>query len=207
MFLGNSVLAISSHPDDIEYGCFGTLCKLKESNANIICYVATNGGKNDPTSGLDRIKESRTALNLIPIDHFEGRERIGLCSTDYANVVADLEMVIGAYDIDTVLVPGNNDTHQDHRLICDLTMSAIRRRKISVLFYSTLSSCLDFNANFFVDVTVWFELKKKALKGMSSQNHKSWMEDHYLQLFNSDNYTALLGIKYVEKFEVRQFFV
>lgn len=205
MFLGKNLLVIGAHPDDIEYGVFGTLCRVKESNFNVICYIATHGGENDSTSGSIRIKESRDALSLIPIDYFEDRNRVGLSFESYANIVQDLETTIHTYNIDTIIVPSSNDTHQDHRLICDITLSSVRRKRISILFYNTLSS-LDFKTNLYVDITPWFELKKKALKCMITQNCKSWMDDSYLQVFNSDNYTSLLGIKYVEKFEVKQFF-
>jgi hypothetical protein len=50
-------------------------------------------------------------------------------------------------------------------------------------------------------------LKKQALKRMVSQNSKGWMTDTYIELSNLDNHTSLLGMKYVEKFEVKQFFV
>ncbi len=38
------ILAIGAHPDDIEYGCGGTLLTLKrEANAEINFFVATYG--------------------------------------------------------------------------------------------------------------------------------------------------------------------
>jgi LmbE family N-acetylglucosaminyl deacetylase len=128
------ILAIGAHPDDIEWCVFGTLCKMKQGGNYIACYIATQGGENDPTSGYNRIIESKEALSLIPIDRFEERKRVGLNYSDYPNIVADLEDV--AKDFDIVLVPSNKDSHQDHRLIHDIAMSAIRRRRISVLHYN-----------------------------------------------------------------------
>lgn len=37
------VLAIGAHPDDIEFGCGGTLIKLKKLGAKIFMFIATQG--------------------------------------------------------------------------------------------------------------------------------------------------------------------
>ena len=58
-----NILAIGAHPDDIEYGCGGTLLKWANQGENIFIYVATEGefGKN----GNDRKKEQIQASKII----------------------------------------------------------------------------------------------------------------------------------------------
>lgn len=207
MFLGNSmILVCGAHPDDIEFSVFGTLCKISTLNAQIVCYVATCGGKNDPTGGMVRIEESEKALRLIPRVRVIARpNRRGLIVENYAENVWDLEKIIDEVNPDLILVPSHQDTHQDHRMMHDITMSAVRRRRISILFYATLSS--DFKANFFVDIGEYFKKKKKALRCHISQQGKSWMTDEYLESFNSDIHAKLIGIKYSERFETGRLFL
>ncbi|NQT32155.1 MAG: PIG-L family deacetylase [Candidatus Omnitrophica bacterium] len=61
------ILAIGAHPDDIEYGCGGTLAKFKEADgSNIEFFVATygelSGGKKV------RISEQEEAMKLLGAD-------------------------------------------------------------------------------------------------------------------------------------------
>jgi LmbE family N-acetylglucosaminyl deacetylase len=168
--------------------------------------VATCGGKNDPTSGIARIEESEKAFGLIQGAKVIARpNRRGLIVEDYSNNVWDLEKIIDEVNPDLILVPSHQDTHQDHRMMHDITMTAIRRRKISILFYATLSS--DFKANLFVDIGDYLELKKVALKCHVSQQGKNWMTDEYLESFNSDIHAKLIGIKYSERFETGRLFL
>ncbi|HPM43708.1 MAG TPA: PIG-L family deacetylase, partial [Candidatus Omnitrophota bacterium] len=39
-----NILAIGAHPDDIEYGCGGTLLQYANHNHKISLYVVTDGG-------------------------------------------------------------------------------------------------------------------------------------------------------------------
>ena len=61
-----NILAIGAHPDDIEYGCGGTLLKLKKRRkADIRFFIATHG---DFSGGAEvRIKEQEKAAEFLGV--------------------------------------------------------------------------------------------------------------------------------------------
>ncbi len=199
MFTGN-ILAVAAHPDDIEYACFGTLCRFKK-DCSIFCYVATVGGLKDFTSGPTRRLESEIALNLLKPKEVYWIDEIGIDYGEYSNIVWELEKIIYLNKINCVMTPSKSDSHQDHRLISDITVSALRRSNATLLFYPTLTT-IDFNAKLFVDISKVFDKKKKALSFLISQKDKPYMSDEYLEIFNHDSFASLHGLNYVEKFDI-----
>lgn len=68
----SSALAIGAHPDDIEFGCGGTLSKWANEGCEIFCLILTDGskgswaGSTDPTALASlRESEARAAANTI----------------------------------------------------------------------------------------------------------------------------------------------
>jgi LmbE family N-acetylglucosaminyl deacetylase len=45
-----TILAIGAHPDDIEFGCGGTLIKYTERGHRLFLYIMTEGGLGAETS-------------------------------------------------------------------------------------------------------------------------------------------------------------
>ena len=199
MFSGN-ILACGAHPDDIEYGCFGTLYKFKNT-CSIFCYVATIGGLGDFTSGESRKVESEAALKLLKPKKVFWYHDIGIDYKEYSSIVSDMEKIIYLNKINLVITPSKSDSHQDHRLISNITVSALRRSNATLLFYPTLTT-LEFNAKLFVDISKVFNMKKKALSLLVTQKDKSYMSDKYLEIFNHDSFASLHGLDYVEKFDI-----
>jgi LmbE family N-acetylglucosaminyl deacetylase len=56
-----NILAIGAHPDDVEYGCAGTLLKYAERKHRIFLMILTRGehGRNGPGSRQKQIGETR----------------------------------------------------------------------------------------------------------------------------------------------------
>ena len=50
------VLCLSPHPDDVEYGMLGTICKYKDTKFDI--FVLSQGGDFDDTTSKERHLES-----------------------------------------------------------------------------------------------------------------------------------------------------
>jgi LmbE family N-acetylglucosaminyl deacetylase len=199
MFTGN-VLAIGAHPDDTEYGVFGTLYKFR-NQCSIFCYVATAGGERDHSSGSKRVAESEKALNLLSPKRIFWNNTIGINYSDYSNITFEIETMIYLNKINLVMAPSRSDSHQDHRLISDITVSALRRSNATLLFYPTLTT-VEFNARLFVDISDVFAKKKKALSLLKSQKDKPYMTSEYLEIFNHDSLASLHGLGYVEKFDI-----
>ncbi|MFQ5836218.1 MAG: PIG-L deacetylase family protein [bacterium] len=58
-----NILAIGSHPDDIEFGCSGTLIKYKRTGANIFLLVLSEGSSGG--SSNERKREQMESAKII----------------------------------------------------------------------------------------------------------------------------------------------
>jgi LmbE family N-acetylglucosaminyl deacetylase len=201
-----SVLAIGAHPDDIEYGCYGFIAKLKESGSKIHAYIASLGSVGDPTSGIARYDESAEALSTLPLDSLSARKVVGLMNGDFNETLADLHRTIANIRPDLMLTLSPHDTHQEHRLVYELTIGAARRSNASIFCYSILSNTPEFCPNLFVDISPFFEAKKRALSYHFTQREKYYMSDEYLTIFHSDKYARLHGIEFCESYEIKKMF-
>lgn len=202
----NRILAIGAHPDDIEYGCFGFLASYVK-NADIFCYICTSGSAGDLTSGDHRIAESRKALALLKPKAIHFAQNKGLNTTDYEKVSNELYNFIQLTKPDLILTHSPNDTHQEHRLLYDITMTAARRSKASILKYGILSNTLTYHPQVFKDISAQYALKKKALSFHKSQSKKYYMSDEYLKIFHQNQYVNLNEIKLSESFEIERLFI
>ena len=64
----DKVLCLSPHPDDIEYGVLGTICKYKDTKFDII--VLSEGGDFDVTTKIERQNECKKVWEHI--DNIDG---------------------------------------------------------------------------------------------------------------------------------------
>ncbi|MGI8607745.1 MAG: PIG-L deacetylase family protein [Candidatus Dormibacteria bacterium] len=131
-------LAIGAHPDDNEFGCFGTLAKLVEQGVECTLVVVTNGnagGEGDRSReelAKVRVEEQAAAAKII------GIERIINLGYDDGSVTPSLELrkditrVIRQQRPDLVIQPnavrnygfiGGN--HPDHLAVGEATLAAI----------------------------------------------------------------------------------
>ena len=203
MIHGRNILTISAHPDDVEFGAMGTLLKYRDSMNKLFCYVATLGGEGDSSNGLaSRKAECEKAMQKLHPDHIFCQDRIGLKAEDYHLEVGRIEGIVKGCGITLVLVNSRHDTHQDHRLISEITLTALRRAKIGILLYASPSVSLEFRPRVFVDIGHFVDEKMAALKFHQTQGQKPYMNQEYLDAFHSDPYALLRGIKYVERFEI-----
>jgi LmbE family N-acetylglucosaminyl deacetylase len=208
MFSYSDVLVLAAHPDDIEYGCLGTLLKYRKNMLTLNCYVFTSGGAGDISNGFaNRRMESKTALECIHPNSLSIAEDVGMMVDKYPVYVGKIEELVHDYAIDTVLVTSQHDTHQDHRLLYEVVMTALRRTKVSILCYGNPSNTLDSNPRLFVDITEFMPTKLKALRLHKSQESKPYMGTTYLDAFHSDPYALAHGILCVEKFEIERLFL
>jgi LmbE family N-acetylglucosaminyl deacetylase len=58
-----TILAIGAHPDDIEFGCGGTLIKYTERGHRLFLYIMTEGGLGAETS--TRVEEQMASKAIL----------------------------------------------------------------------------------------------------------------------------------------------
>ncbi len=159
-----NILAIGAHPDDIEFGCGGTLLKHKE-RANINMLIMSDGSKGG--SVAVRKKEQQAAAKILNAAVFYGNYHDTQIPVDRKAMLL-IEDVIKKSKPDLIFVHYPEDTHQDHRNTAQNTITATRYIK-NVLFYEVPTSVNITGANVFVDITKNIRQKLKLLEAHKSQ--------------------------------------
>jgi len=168
------IIAIGAHPDDIEIGCGGTLAKYSDKGHEIYLYVATSGDAGgDGRVRSDEQIESAKILGVKKIYWGGYRDTYITVSKE---TIWNLEKVIREVSPDLIFVNYHDDTHQDHRNLAQITISATKYIK-NVLFYETPTT-QNFNPNVFVYLgEKYLKIKEKVLLAHRSQVHKTNISD------------------------------
>lgn len=168
-----NILAIGAHPDDVEYGCGGTLLKYSKSGHHVYLYVATRGSRGGESD--IREKEMNSSAGIIgTADLLWGNytdTRIPL-SQDLIN---EIEEIIKRIKPKFIFTHWHDDTHQDHRNLSACTLSATRYIP-NFLFYEGPTS-QNFNPNVYVDISDVLDEKLELLKAHNSQITKTNIEE------------------------------
>jgi len=155
------IIAISSHFDDAEIGCSGTLIKHIENN-DTVRIVILKCDEELTGDSKTRIQEQISAINKIT----KNRKQLEFISYKHDD---DNEYIIGEIDKlkpDILFVPWEFDTHQDHRRASVIGQAVGRKREISTYFYSS-GSTYDFYPNVFSPID--FEKKLEVLNCFKTQ--------------------------------------
>ena len=198
------ILAIGSHPDDVELGCFGTLLRFQQSGSKIAICVLSNGeGGGDPVKRRD---EARTSARLV-----DAVLRFGELPDTYIEeghpTIGVIEAAIRDFQPTAVFVNSLNDTHQDHRHTTRAALSASRFVPFT-FFYQTPSSTRTFNPVVFVDISEVVEEKVLAIRIHQSQGKNSYMADRAVTgLAEFLGLQIYKGGRYFEGFEVHQMII
>jgi len=114
-----AVLAIGAHADDIELGCGGTLLRLahevKELELTWVVLSAAGARFEEAKAGAQAF-----GATTVEIRDFED------AFFKYGREVKDYFETLKAVAPDLVLTHTDNDRHQDHRLVCELTWNTFR---------------------------------------------------------------------------------
>jgi len=164
------VLAIGAHPDDIEFGCFGTLARLsKETSLHLIILSAgeLSGPKNR------RLKECRQSANVLGakftcLDYPDGNIPVNV------EIIDKLRFYVRKIAPQIVFTLYPNDTHQDHRNASKVAISSCLNVN-ELMFYEGPSTEMDFHPNVFYDITDYFNLKEKGLNCHKTQKKKPYL--------------------------------
>jgi LmbE family N-acetylglucosaminyl deacetylase len=201
-----TILAIGAHPDDIEFGCGGTLIKYTERGHRLFLHIMTEGGLGAETS--TRVEEQMASKAIL------GAEDIFWGGYEDTHLVVDIELigkiekVIKKVKPDFIFCSYPEDTHQDHRHLSQAVMSATRYIR-NVLFYEGPTT-QNFKPHVFVDISDTLDKKIKALKAHKSQVMKTNIEDLSIVEVarSSANFRGIQGrVKFAEAFHSLRLFI
>ena len=167
-----NILAIGAHPDDVEFGCGGTLIKYAGKGAHIDLLVMTDGARGGD-SRTRRAEQLRAAKVLgARRVHWGGYSDTLLPSV--RRLIDCMERVLRGVRPDFIFVNNPEDTHQDHRQVARAAVSATRYAR-NVLFYEGPTT-VNFNPTVFIDIADEIESKIEALRRHRSQVKKTRIE-------------------------------
>lgn len=167
-----NILAIGAHPDDIEFGCGGTLSKYSEKGHKVYLLVMSKGDKGG--SPEVRQKEQEDSARILKVEklYFSNYQDTEIVQSQ--KLITEIEGFLKDINPDFIFVHYFNDTHQDHRNLSDSTISATRYIH-NVLFYEGPTT-QGFTPNVYVDITSALEKKFECLEAHVSQVLKTNIE-------------------------------
>jgi LmbE family N-acetylglucosaminyl deacetylase len=201
-----NILAIGAHPDDIEFGCGGTLTKYSQRGHRLFLMVMTGGGSGAPSE--TRMAEQAAARQILGAEEiFWGGYQDTHLWVD-AELIKKIESVIASVKPEFIFCHFPDDTHQDHRHLAQAVMSATRYIR-NVLFYEGPTT-QNFNPQVYVDIADTLEVKLEALQAHRSQVMKTNIEDvSIIEVARScANFRGIQGrVKYAEAFHALRLFI
>lgn len=173
------VMAFGPHPDDVELGCGGTLCKLANQGYSVVLVDLTEGEMSTRGTVETRREEAARAADLLGA---VARENLGLEDGNIRNSQQARQRVVTVvrkYRPRMVFVPYYQDRHPDHyhagELLYDAVfLAGLRRletgqesyRPEKLVYYMRW---YEFEPTFIVDISTEFERKMEAVAAYASQ--------------------------------------
>ena len=167
-----NILAIGAHPDDIEFGCGGTISKYSEQGHKVYMLVLSKGDKGgDPNV---RQKEQEKSARILGAEklYFGNDKDTEIVQSQ--KLIAEIEGFLKEIKPGFIFVNYFDDTHQDHRNLAVSTISATRYIQ-NVLFYEGPTT-QNFTPNVFVDITGTLDTKYNCLNAHVSQVSRTNIE-------------------------------
>ena len=185
-----NVLCLGAHCDDIEIGCGGTLLRLVETYRSVVCRWVVF------SSDAERALECQASANSLLETATEWRAdvlkfRDGFLPFEGAAVKEHFERLKADVEPDLIFTHYQNDRHQDHRLISELTWNTFRDHLI--LEYEVLKYDGDLGQpNVFVLLGEQDRRRKVELllRCYKTQVSKRW--------FTESTFNALMRIRGIE---------
>jgi LmbE family N-acetylglucosaminyl deacetylase len=162
------ILAIGSHPDDLEYGCGGTMARYAQAGHQVTMLVITCGEQGGVPG--TREAEARAAAAVLGAEIVFGNFEDTRVTLDQP-FIAYLESQLDKLEPDIIFVHHGADTHQDHRAIHTATLSAARYVP-NLMFYEGPTT-IEFQPTIFVDISDFLTKKIESLKEHRSQVTKT----------------------------------
>lgn len=161
------ILALGAHPDDIEYGCGGSLIRAVHNGHDVVLHVMTQG-----LGDVDRRCEQETAARKLGAKDllWGGFQDTQLMAS--RELISAIEESLRQVRPDVVFVNYPNDAHQDHRTLGSCAITACRYVQ-RVFFYHDYTA-LAFQPDTFTDIGDVLTEKCDLLACHASQVNKQY---------------------------------
>jgi LmbE family N-acetylglucosaminyl deacetylase len=198
--LGERLLFLGAHPDDIELGC-GALLAQVVGQVEILCVTLSDNQTNPELANLKQ--EHYTSMQLLGV--LEEQIRMEAFETrnfprDRQEILEYLYELNQNYSPDVVFAHSASDIHQDHAVV---TQEALRAfRGTTVLGFDVLRSSYGFFPQFLVEVGK-AEVEKKivALAAYETYRDRYYFDPDVIRA-TLIRYGALAERPFAEGFEI-----
>ncbi|MDD5250640.1 MAG: PIG-L family deacetylase [Rhodocyclaceae bacterium] len=173
-----NILVFGAHPDDVEIGMAGTVCRLAACGHHVYSVIATI-----PDEREMRLREAREAARILGI-----KEVIVLplraSQLGYnRSTIGAIDLVIRQFAPHSVFTHWNEDSHQDHVNVTRCIIAATRKNSFNVYMYEqTIPGGITpagFRAQYLVDISRFIDHKVASIEAHASQirrNGEWWSE-------------------------------
>jgi len=181
-------LVISPHPDDEVLGVGGTLLKRKKQKHKISWLIVTNISSEHGWKKSAILKRSKEIKKVSKFFGFDKVFHLNFPTKKLDTVPKDLIIkkitdIFKSYKPYEIFIPHKSDVHSDHKIVFDLISTCTKSFRFPfikrILSYETISetennldSSIQFNPNFFEDISIYLPKKIKALKIYKSETGK-----------------------------------
>ncbi len=207
------ILAIGAHPDDLEFGCFGTLKKHIDDGDNVTLLIMTQSDVKDAYTGKVTRDSNISKNEATKAAELLGAELILGPFQDTkvpfnSESIKFVESIIKEKEINWIYTHWAGDTHQDHINTLNTTMAASRLVK-NVLSYEQVPlpriTTTYPVANYYVDISKTLNTKLEGCKAHKSQINK--FAEHGFNMIDNVKTLAKFrgnqcGLKYAEAFNI-----
>lgn len=219
---GKVILAISAHPDDIEFACSGTLFKFKEKGWQIFLVVATNGENgfkiaHKPKNERIALRHSEQlkAAKILRIKKvfFLNYRDCRLTNSEalrakLSKIIKQVKpQIVFSFDPANKAFESVNLNHHDHRAIAEASFDAVFAARNRYLYPGPSHAVKTFyffgpdKPNHFENITKFINKKIDVIAA-----HRSQFETHEVMAdwvkMHLSNYTR--KYKYSERFRIVQ---
>lgn len=202
----SKVIALSPHPDDVEFSASGMMMKM--SYIDFINITLSSGGDFDNTtrnnSRLDEVSEFWKNIDNVSNLNLNIKHIKNLFEDELVNKIENL---VDTSQVNFILTPPYEDTHFEHRIINHVAYGISRKNKLGLIEYQTPSTKKTWVPNLTIDVTEFYDTKCTRLKAFKSQKERHYFNDDVMNNFHKDFNALKRGIEFVEQYKIKSLFL
>jgi LmbE family N-acetylglucosaminyl deacetylase len=200
-YLGQTVLGIGAHPDDLELGAGGTLARLSQAGARVVMAVVSV-----PNNLETRLAEARRGAAILGCEtRILVPDRCSRVEDMRSHqLVSLLDGLVKELSPAAVLTHCLANYHADHKMVYEACLAIQRLAYFDMYCYSP-TSCVPVNIAFhphaYIDISDTIELKMRAIGVHHSQFSGRGLEIGFYR--ETANLTGrMVGVAYAEGLEI-----
>jgi len=203
-----NILAIGAHFDDIELGCGGAIARHVDMGDAVTVYVATDSGfsnyqNREVRSSNVAKREAEAAMRALGVtDLICGSfKTLELEFIDALNV--EIIRIVEQKNIQLVYTHWSGDIHHDHHALAKASLHGCRHVPRMLMYRSNwYHAAQDFHGNFYIDISKYWKLKKKAIEAHESELERTGKQ--WISFFQNEaeNAGQRIGVRKSEVFEI-----